>query len=128
MKYDHADSRTEFNHVVYASENLKTAKYTEPAFGRKPSGSIYAGIKTENEIFDYLSTSVPNVNDEILLTGACELNYSAVYRPFVVSRAKRISTGVIYVYGFNPDAGDRKISTLTDGSGAGAFDNISIAW
>lgn len=71
------------------------------------------------DIFDIIAPFVPNIGDQILLTGSSD---SGVI--FIYSRAHRTTATIIDLYGTSN--GTVAVSSIVDGGGA--TKNISIAW
>jgi len=109
---------------IYAQYNIhSTSGYFLSGKGRWPTGSLEdASAPTRNEVFDALSPSIPNTNDEIILTGGI---YDSV--PYIVVRAIRTGATTIDVYVIRADTGSISALTMTDGSGS-TLGSISISW
>lgn len=86
---------------------------------KKVVNSIYSSTASENSVFDALAPSIPNVNDEIIVTGG-------IYATnlFVVSKAVRYSSTVIHLY--TAYAGD--IYTFAINDGLSTTHPTALAW
>ena len=85
--------------------------------GRVPAGSLHGTVVTENEAFDALAPSIPNTNDEIIVSGAIE--------GVPVSKAKRTGVNTIAIY-YCFDATTVGVNTITNGVETSFA--LSISW
>jgi len=74
---------------------------------------------TENEIYDKLSSFLPNIGDEIKVSG-CTLTY-------IITRLKRTGASELTMYSFNVASGGILDFTIVDGDSS-VFSGISIIW
>ena len=82
---------------------------------------FYSGSADYDDLFDILDPFIPNVNDEMLLTGS--ITSGTLH---IVSHAIRISSTVIEIYTVNVTTTNSTILTITNGNGTAI--NLSIAW
>jgi len=91
------------------------ARFTK---GRHPTNSLHGSSYTANDIFDALSPSIPNTNDEIIVTGGFE--------DYIISKAKRYSSTRIDLYGIKYDGTAVATWQMTDSSGSSY--TCSLSW
>lgn len=89
-------------------------KHITAGLGRYIAGSLHGTNYTEDQIFDAMSPYLPNVNDELIITGG--LYGSITDNILVFSRAVRTSSTRITLYW----------TALTDGAGAGGIGTSGI--
>jgi hypothetical protein len=83
---------------------------------KKVVNYIHGDVQTENDIFDALSASIPNVNDTIIIIGS----FSGV----PASRVKRTAANTITIYWCGTVSSG---STVLTNGGASTYD-VSLAW
>jgi hypothetical protein len=114
--------------IIATTGNIvATAGYLKSGSGRWPSGSLHSIYTTENGIFDALSAYIPNINDEILLTGGFQVDDQF----YVVNKMVRISTSQMFLYGVCIDinsASGNLLFAVIDNGGSTAYGNVSISW
>ncbi len=89
------------------------------AFYRDTSGRVRTVTPQQNTVFDAISPAIPNVGDEIPVTGY-------MFEVPILTYAHRTSTSVITFYGM--DGASFVTYAVTDGSHTLLSGNISIAW
>jgi hypothetical protein len=97
-------------------------KYVDDNAGSQIKGYYHESAGTENGLFDAIKNDIPNVGDEILITGAAE---DGLTKQYYVSRATRESATVIYLKALT-DAGLAANLVIVDGSSDAV--KASLAW
>ena len=88
--------------------------------GRCPTNKIHGDGVTANEIFDAIQTTIPNNDDEIIVSGSIVVSPTFA----IVSYAKRVSSTTVTFYCVTSSG--VVTFTVADG-GVGTFD-VSLAW
>jgi hypothetical protein len=111
---------------ISAGDNITAGKYLDAGLGRLPTGFYHSASATENSVFDAISSSIPNINDEVIVNGG---RVSASGLLFIISKIVKTASNQITLYGvtFNGSSGSATTLIFTDGDTGSTFD-ISIAW
>jgi hypothetical protein len=94
----------------------------EPLQGRTPTNSIHSSGIPSNTVFDAIAASIPNTNDQIVVSGAIEAGGTVR----VIARAIRINATTVRFYGVT-DAGAINTIDAIDGDTVTSWD-VSISW
>jgi len=108
---------------VGIEKNIVNGGYLKSGKGRWPSGHHSATSTTQNILFDLLSPYIPNINDEIIMTGV--IHSGAV--KLICAYAYRYSSTYIIIEGWDIVGSTHTGITLVDGSET-AVTSIYIAW
>ena len=112
------------------------------AAGRKITGSLVDTDVTENEIFDQLTSLIPNVNDAVLINGSAvndESGANTVRSYYVFAYALKYSSTRIHLYcqrymveysgnQIVSANGENNITGCDDGNGTILFDELTLVW
>jgi hypothetical protein len=108
---------------MHVAGNNWIGGYYRSEKGRWPTGNYAVNSPTHNNIFDALSSYIPNTNDDILIHGGCAL-IGGAYCMF--SHAVRTSSTRITLYAIAATA--QTGLSIDDGSSTVSMEYISIAW
>lgn len=111
---------------IGAEKNIVNGGYLKSGKGRWPTGYLW-GTYTGNNIFDALSPSIPNTNDEIRVSGGAAQD--GVYLQ-AISHAIRYNSTTIRIYGilYNFTTNTANESYLSAINGSGSSYELSISW
>lgn len=90
--------------------------------GRTPTNSIHASGIPSNTVFDAIASSIPNTNDQIIVSGAIEAGGTVR----IIARARRINSTTVRFYSVT-DAGAINTIDAIDGDTLTSWD-VSISW
>jgi hypothetical protein len=113
---------------IGAEKNIQAGGYFKSVKGRWPSGNVHGDNVNDNTIFDAMSPSIPNTNDEMIVSGSI-VNNDVI---LIASRAIRLNSITInlYVARYNVTTGaeDSYIFEIDDGATTEISDGVSLAW
>ncbi len=102
------------------SGNCEITGYVKSSLCRRTAGTIYQASRSEDQIFDAMSSAIPNTGDSMIVSGACN-------NDLVISYAYRTNATTITLYGLDVATGNQQALAIVNGSSDTVTD-VTLSW